>query len=231
VDPLKKNSVYQYCEVPANPLSKKKWNMNPVPVYVVLQSVKEGVAKCKVVLIKKQPSKKRFFVNSWVYVPSGQLTEPDIFPKFSRKPIKWKSLAEENSVIACLSVLRDVHPNLHNRVLESVEASQDWSTIVAKPLNALDLKIGQIWKIPKTKEKITLSKKFGNSYVIKDKFGTMSKMGADELAKKLASENYELSNRFNVNAVLKAVGIVLAPYVGTVMLVGLLKLLESRLKR
>ena len=212
---MKPNHVYQYIDFPKS-IGKGPLKPKSYPVYVCIQSIKDNTAKCQVLLVKKQIPNFRLRKNTIVHIPIGNLQLPDVFPKHNAK-LKWMRLVHQPVVESALEVM-DVFPELKKTVS---------ACLVTAKVQVGDLKVGQIWE--KGSDKLTIKKKWHQYYFVKDKFGDVKKFSANELVEKL--QKYKAKKMFNLPSLLNSIGVLLAPFLGTLVTITLIKIIKTFIAR
>ena len=208
---MKPNHVYQYIDFPKS-IGKGPLKPQVHPVYVSIQSIKDNTAKCQVLLVKKQIPNFRLRKNATVHIPIGNLQLPDVFPKHNAK-LKWLRLVHQPVVESALEVM-DGFPELKKNVS---------ACLITAKVTEKDLKVGQIWA--RGNDKLTIKKKWSQYYFVKDKFGDVKKFSTEELVEKL--QKYKAKKMFNLSSLLNSVGVLLAPFLGTLVTMTLIKIIKS----
>ena len=212
---MRPNHVYQYIHYPKS-LDKKQLKSKVFPVYVCVQTIKDNIAKCQVLVVKKQIPNFRLRKNAIVHIPLSNLQLPDMFPKHNAK-VKWLRLVHQPVVESALEVLGgfpELKKNIH-------------ACLVTAKVTKKDLKVGQIWEY--RDDKLTIKKAWGKYYFVKDKFGDLNKYSEDELAEKL--EKYKVKKLFNLPSLLNSVGVLLSPFLGMIVTTTLIKIIKSFIAR
>jgi hypothetical protein len=213
---IKIHHIYQYQNVP-KVVSKLKTSFSPIKTYLYAKHIKEGVAKCKVLLILEQPKEFKFKANSWVYVPVQNLITPDLFPKYNHQPARWLKYCSQPLVTSAIEILEELSPTLKTEIAASTNQ-----------LSKRDIKVGQKWET-KT-DTITIEKQWDAYFIVKNKYGDRDKYTPEELIEMLEKDGYKLSATFDSKALLKTVSMVLAPFFGAFALKALLSILSGFLK-
>ena len=212
---LAKNRIYQYQSL-SEPISRRS-AFQPEKVYVNILSFADNIAKCKVCLVIEQPKGNTFKRNKIVYIPISHLVEPDLYPKFSKDPKKWLHLSNQPVMDSAMEIMSELSPTLHGEL------------VTATTVDRRDLKVGQKWA--NTATEISLEKMWDSFFIVKDKFGDYQKYSREELAEKLTNQKFRLLKSFDLPALIKAVTVLLSPFMGAWALGLLTKALPSLVTR
>jgi len=182
----------------------------PVGVYGVVTKLYSDNAYFKPIYITKQPKGNPFVIGREYKRFIHELVEPDLFPMYADKHSSWK-IKCLRKVETALYLLKEKDKELHD---------------VTAALMNKDLAVGQVWESPKIT--LTIQKKFGDYYVIKNQFGDVDRLGFTELAKKL--EGYKLKNSVDFDSLSKSLTTTLKPFVGVAGIGALLLIIKSWMK-
>jgi len=212
MESLKPNHVYQLVDSPK--ISRVKKPAARHDVYLKVLNISGDSAHCQVFLVLKQPKDCKYYLHDKVYVPVSRLVTPALFPAYNGRPTRWKSLATEPVLQSALSILSELSPVLKTQV-----------NILTAAVEYSDVKIGQIWK--NGKSKISIDKKIDSTFVVKFQDGNIKKLSVKEVLELLNKGKMTLDKSFDQEAVLKAIGLLLLPYMGRFAINVLLGILRK----
>ena len=218
---IKRNHIYQY-RATDKVVSKARMEYKPIKAYLYVKSVKDDVAYCRVALVLEQPKGQKLHKNKWLYVPTANLCEPDLFPKYSNNAYKWNKLVQQPIMASALEILNDISPTVANEVQ---------ATMVTAAVTKRDLKVGQNWVDRDGKNKMTLTKQWDKYFIVVDKYGNREKLEPEQLLEVFNKGKYKLLKEFDEKSLLKSVKVLLAPFMGAVGLAALLKLIGGFLSK
>ena len=222
MEKIKRNHIYQY-RYTDKAIANSRMAYSNIKAYLFVQSLhNKDIARCKVVFLLEQPPKHKLKLNSWVYVPTANLCDPDIYPKYSNRPRQWVKFAKMPVVDAAVEILNEMSPTLHDELVTA-------STVITAAVTKRDLKVGQKWE--SRRDKLTLEKQWDQYYIVKNKFGDRDKYEPEELAAKLNTEKYKLTKSYDLKALLKALGNILKPVMGALAIGALLGIITKWIKK